>query len=125
MASAGEDGFIRVWDFRKRTLQAEIKVRACCQAARSSQLKRLMRAARLHDAMPCLCLPLLPHGPHRTPLSNALPPRQVGAPVKRVCNHPGTGLMAAACGDHVVRMYDVEVRLMTVFFMWLLIHPAC
>lgn len=36
---------------------------------------------------------------------------QVGAPVKRVCNHPGTGLLAAACGDHVVRMYDVEVRI--------------
>lgn len=25
MASAGEDGFIRVWDFRKRSLKAEIK----------------------------------------------------------------------------------------------------
>lgn len=72
VASAGEDGFIRAWDFRKRTLQAEIKVRAglsSCQAAKSSQLKRLMRAARLHDAMPCLCLPILPHGPHHTPPS--------------------------------------------------------
>ena len=44
--------------------------------------------------------------------------------MKRVCNHPGTGLMAAACGDHVVRMYDVEVRLMTVSFVLLLIHAA-
>ncbi len=31
--------------------------------------------------------------------------------MRRVCNHPGTGLLAAACGDHVVRMYDVEVRI--------------
>lgn len=36
VASAGEDGFIRVWDFRKRTLKAEIKVGAgqpCCALA--------------------------------------------------------------------------------------------
>lgn len=43
---------------------------------------------------------------------------QVGVPVKRVCNHPGTGLLAAACGDHVVRMYDIEVCLFDCYLIW-------
>lgn len=57
VATAGADGFVRVWDFKKRTLQAEIRV---------------------------------------------------GAAVARVCHHPGTGLMAAACEDNVIRMFDLE-----------------
>ena len=36
---------------------------------------------------------------------------QVGVPIARVCHHAGTGLLAAACEDHVIRMYDMEVRL--------------
>ena len=58
VATAGQDGFIRVWDFKKRVLKAEIRV---------------------------------------------------GCPVTRVCHHAGTGLMAAACEDNVIRMYDMEV----------------
>ena len=57
-ATAGRDGFIRIWDFKKRALKAEIRV---------------------------------------------------GCPVTRVCHHAGTGLMAAACEDNVIRMYDMEV----------------
>lgn len=58
VATAGADGYVRVWDFKGRGLRAEIRV---------------------------------------------------GAPVARVAHHAGTGLMAAACEDHVIRMYDLEV----------------
>jgi WD40 repeat protein len=58
VASAGRDGFIRLWDFRRRSLRAEVGV---------------------------------------------------GVPVLRLCHHAGTGLLAAACEDHVIRMYDMEV----------------
>lgn len=59
VATAGADGYVRVWDFKGRGLRAEIRV---------------------------------------------------GAPVARVAHHAGTCLMAAACEDHVIRMYDLEVR---------------
>lgn len=36
-------------------------------------------------------------------------PFQVGAPMSRLCHHPSTGLLAAACDDLVIRMFDVEV----------------
>ncbi len=35
---------------------------------------------------------------------------QVGVPISRLCHHPTTGLLAAACDDLVIRMYDVEAR---------------
>ncbi len=34
---------------------------------------------------------------------------QVGVPIARMCHHPSTGLLAVACDDLVIRMYDVEV----------------
>ena len=58
MATTGVDGHLRAWDFRRRTLRADINL---------------------------------------------------GSPVRRATNHPGTGLLAAACADNVIRMCDVQV----------------
>lgn len=59
VGTTGRDGFLRVWDLKKRSLRAEVRV---------------------------------------------------GLPILRICHHAGTGLMAAACEDNVIRMYDLEVR---------------
>jgi hypothetical protein len=57
-----------------------------------------------------LSFPLSPASHNAAPSCRHCPAAQVGVPISRMCHHPATGLLAAACDDLVIRMYDVEAR---------------
>jgi WD40 repeat protein len=104
LVTAGLDGVLRVWDFRKQKLEG---ARGCCAPLllqpRHSRCERDLLAAAydmqiLTDTCTIVCF------------AGEL---AVGSPVARMARHANSALLAVACDDLSIRMFDVEVVLAT------------